>query len=1000
MVWPSAVVNCGNCDTTMSACGMNGGKSDELLASALYDNDDGLVEVALECNYEKNCTPLYKRIENEDWPVVASFLDTGYWPNTFFPDKLTPSEQVKTWVTRFEKGGIDDDEEEDEKIKWSQLPLHLAIVVDAPLGIVRRLVEHYPRGVQCTDDERMLPLHLALRQGSPDEIVDFLLKVFPEAVNARGKNKRTAVECAMRGRRKARARIIQTFLDQSKSYETKELSEIVTRLEDRNQIIDELQSQLNSIEGGKLLAADGGDLAGQITRLSDIKNSLEVKLQTLEQSMENKTFLAMKEMEAMEAMTRRRDLEVSKQIDALEESAREMEEAERQIREQEEELRASLERIEGGLARSFSEHDLQILKKEAEYLKSDRLKSMRARTLKEMENLKNSLIKSLENPEGHSSEEIRAIQQAVAALESQELKAHSSDQLRILRDDLIALKSELRAKREISRAKTELMNLKNLIYNELSTPHGKEDEEVKRLSETVEQMRVAELDSKTSYELLDIRKELAIMKKKVQERQLMNELQTDLDELVVSVTRQLEASTGDRKRGLWDVKKNLDKLNKFGLNNMSNEQLLDLKMEIVSVKEELKEKEVHHLMVCEGTVLKKEIDEEIKSTANGKMKKDLAALKKAVDAAEKRTPYLAGYNDLLSAKKQFYDLKQTLVSRAEVIKTKNELALMKKMLLQQMHDNDDKTKKELYAMKKEVDGLQSKKLDLMYRDEFSKMKAKIGEIWKQMAEKEEALRVRGDLAALKQELDRDIRNVQGLQKNDVMAMKQTLEGIDLDDFDAKDQNGWKELKTELDAVKFDLKKKELVALKESLEEELKTPSDKIIKDIKLIKEASRDLNMLQLEAATISELINTKEKVDATLSKVSKSSLRPKKEKKGFFRSIFGHRGTKKTIKSTTTAAAKKSGGAVIAGKKKLPIITPPRSTGASVTSSHSGHSSHGNSSTEDEESNGSTPRKVMVKTYGNVTKRYGGNTASMKRQNVEIAFVSESAQQTTAQAQ
>jgi len=270
MVWPPNCATTDNCaDTT---CG--GAKESEinLVRSGLYDaSEDKMVEVALECNYEKNCTPLYKQIEQEDWGVVAGFLDTGYWPGHFFPDNMSPTEQVMTWVTRFEPGEEGEEgEEEDANIRWSQLPLHLAIVVDAPLGIVRRLVEHYPRGVQCTDDQSMLPLHLALRQGAPDEVVDYLLKVFPDAVNVRGKNRRTAIECAMRGRRKARARILQTFLDLNKSYEARELQSIMSRLEDRNHVIDDLQTKLCAIEENKSLVET--DLATEIARLNEIKS--------------------------------------------------------------------------------------------------------------------------------------------------------------------------------------------------------------------------------------------------------------------------------------------------------------------------------------------------------------------------------------------------------------------------------------------------------------------------------------------------------------------------------------------------------------------------------------------------------------------------------------------------------------------------------------------------------------------------------------------------------
>ena len=179
-------------------------------SGAKDESTNKTVEEALECDYERDCTPLYKKIEDEEFEDVMRYLNSGYWPGAFFADGLSPADQARTWVTRF-------DPKDDRKVRWSQLPIHLAIVVDAPLAIIRQLLELYPQAIRCTDDQHMLPLHLALRHGSPDKVIDHLLALFPESVNAKGKNERTAVEIAKRGPNKVRGRILEVFIKYTKN---------------------------------------------------------------------------------------------------------------------------------------------------------------------------------------------------------------------------------------------------------------------------------------------------------------------------------------------------------------------------------------------------------------------------------------------------------------------------------------------------------------------------------------------------------------------------------------------------------------------------------------------------------------------------------------------------------------------------------------------------------------------------------------------------------------
>jgi hypothetical protein len=179
---------------------------------------DQLLDQALEVDYETDCTALYQKIQEGEYAAVTKFLETGYWPGSIFADEVNPAIQARVWVTRFE--GFDG-----KKVRWSQLPIHLAIVVGAPDGLIKALLELYPEAIRCTDDQRMLPLHLALQHGLSDDLVDHLLTLFPESVRAKGKKERSAIEIAKRGKNKIRGRILENFVYYSKVKHTHNLNQ-------------------------------------------------------------------------------------------------------------------------------------------------------------------------------------------------------------------------------------------------------------------------------------------------------------------------------------------------------------------------------------------------------------------------------------------------------------------------------------------------------------------------------------------------------------------------------------------------------------------------------------------------------------------------------------------------------------------------------------------------------------------------------------------------------
>jgi hypothetical protein len=159
----------------------------------------------------RQATPLFRAIEKENWEGIRQFLTTGKWSTSFFQGSNEhlkspgPALQVKTWVTAYDRH---------DAPEWSQLPLHAAISYTAPFVIIQKLVELYPKSVQCTDNEGMLPIHLAYGFGAPDAVLEFLLAKFPDAANEKGLGGRRPHECCELGPNKARGEAYRIVLDQ------------------------------------------------------------------------------------------------------------------------------------------------------------------------------------------------------------------------------------------------------------------------------------------------------------------------------------------------------------------------------------------------------------------------------------------------------------------------------------------------------------------------------------------------------------------------------------------------------------------------------------------------------------------------------------------------------------------------------------------------------------------------------------------------------------------
>jgi len=127
----------------------------------------------MECDYDTSATELYELLESSDWERARSRCRSN-------------PEEVRTWIVRKDKS---------KQVRWKLLPLHAAIIFQAPSFVVSSLLERYPAAASRKDDQGMLPLHLAFRHKQEDEdLLELLLVQYPQAVNLRDRRDRVPLE--------------------------------------------------------------------------------------------------------------------------------------------------------------------------------------------------------------------------------------------------------------------------------------------------------------------------------------------------------------------------------------------------------------------------------------------------------------------------------------------------------------------------------------------------------------------------------------------------------------------------------------------------------------------------------------------------------------------------------------------------------------------------------------------------------------------------------------
>jgi hypothetical protein len=129
------------------------------------------IEADRECDYDKNVTKLYECLESSDWKCAIERCRVA-------------KEEARTWILR--QDGI--------IIRWKLLPLHAAIIFQAPEDMIKTLIQSYPLACQSTDDQGMLPLHLGMRHQQKEKILLLLLQHYPSGVKFKDKRDKLPID--------------------------------------------------------------------------------------------------------------------------------------------------------------------------------------------------------------------------------------------------------------------------------------------------------------------------------------------------------------------------------------------------------------------------------------------------------------------------------------------------------------------------------------------------------------------------------------------------------------------------------------------------------------------------------------------------------------------------------------------------------------------------------------------------------------------------------------
>ncbi|KAL7519835.1 hypothetical protein ACHAWX_004584 [Stephanocyclus meneghinianus] len=133
---------------------------------------------ATECDYDKNPTDLFQALEAREFEYAFEMYEQT---NEQF------TKDCKTWVIAkgVQKG---------QQLRFRALPLHAAIVFDAPDELIIKILRAYPKATRGRDVKGRLPIHLAYEHQASEQIIALIIDAFPKGFFAKDKKEMTPLD--------------------------------------------------------------------------------------------------------------------------------------------------------------------------------------------------------------------------------------------------------------------------------------------------------------------------------------------------------------------------------------------------------------------------------------------------------------------------------------------------------------------------------------------------------------------------------------------------------------------------------------------------------------------------------------------------------------------------------------------------------------------------------------------------------------------------------------
>ena len=758
-----------------------------------------------ECDYEKDCTPLYKAIEtaivqeDEDYEHIAYFLDTGLWPHEETGDVASTSAEVqaKTWVTRFNP-------KDKEKVEWSQLPLHLAIVGGCPSNIIGGLVKLYPQGLRCTDDQQMLPLHLALRHGADDEIVAYLLMQFPDAVNARGKNDRTAVDCALRARDKLRGIILETFVEKTKikmeNYFLKEKEEVLALFNETSNKLDKVSADYQTKDAALAeLVKNHASATSELNTLKESKAKMEADMTAkLEELAAEKAELEESTKVKIDKLSNAQlteSIELQKKINDLAAEKSSVEEQINAAREWEMSSRATLDSVQRTLEATTSMDDLDAIKQEIDMSQAYHLTKTKSQTRDNIESLKTDIEKNMvvasNTSDATELKSINSIKRTVSELETKEAKASTTNEVLQLQSEVDKLRAELRQRSETIRTLSELASLKSAMEGELKKTETHSEQQLAAIKEAIVAIEPTTLADKQLAELVTIKNQVQKLHLELKEKELARKTVVSIEEL----DRELDVTMSDAspalKAELSALKPAVANLLKFIATSKSQNDVIGVAKDVESLKDLLRKKQTKSNLQMEANIINETVDTALVNTTGEVQKKELLQMKETVKSLSTSVVDNKNLEELEQLKAELSSVKKQLKDVEEATKLHHELESLKKTVETELLKANEKAAKDLTEMKRAVDAVN-----------MEQMESK----------------------SLKDVLAAEIAKASGQTEKELIALKEKVGAININDIESKNKDEWETIRNDLESLKEDLREKQLLKLEDTDKELAKVRS--------------------------------------------------------------------------------------------------------------------------------------------------------------------------------